>query len=118
MSMDIEDRGICEIKIYRDKTGRTVKSFIPVEDNSFTKKNCAVPMFSGVVRIKVVPLVSDKSQTFEKDFEFAFPDEIKTYLDAFIKFDEICQKRIDENNTKMKTKLAESTATPEEVKNV
>lgn len=106
--IDIEDRGICEVKLFRDKTGRTVKALIPYESDLFTKKNCAVPMFTGLVRIKVVPMVGDKSQVFEKDFEFPFTDDVKSVIDAFERFDEICQKRIDERNVKVKKTSVEN----------
>lgn len=95
--MNFEERNVCKIEIYRDKTGRTVKTFIPL--------NGGKTFYSGIARIRVVPIVSDMSGIKEKDFEFPFPDETETLEMAFDTFDIVCQKRVDENNAKINTKI-------------
>jgi hypothetical protein len=98
--MTPDERKVCEIKTYRDNTGRTVKMFCPVNNES--------PFFSGIARIRVVPVVNDAKTIKEKDFEFPFPIETTTVEQAFADFDSICQKRVDENNTKVRSKLVDN----------
>jgi len=101
--MTFRERKVCTVSTFQDITGRTVKRLDPYIVYGPEDK----PMFIGKVRIKIVPLAGDSTTAKEKDFEFPFTDDVKTVEQAFDKFDEICQKRVDENNTKMKMKLTE-----------
>lgn len=98
--MTFDERKVCEIKTYIDSAGRTVKMFCPINNDP--------PFFSGVARIRIVPIQNDPKEIKEKDFEFPFPIETKTIIDAFYDFDSVCQKRVDENNTKVRVKLADN----------
>lgn len=102
--MTVEERGIHKIETFRDKTGRTVKTFTPFPYNGGKVK------YTGVARIRVVPILSDPTGIKEKDFEFPFTDETDSIEKAFETFDIVCQKRVDENNAKVnaKVKLADT----------
>jgi hypothetical protein len=95
---------VCEIKLYRDNMGRTIRMFVPINGDK--------PFFTGIARIRVVPVAGDSSTPKEKDFEFPFPIETLTIEQAFTDFDNICQKRVDENNTKLRAKLADNGGLP------
>lgn len=103
--MTYDERKVCEIKTYRDNSGSTVKMFCPV--------NGGKPFFTGIARIKVVPLAKDSVTQKEKDFEFPFPVETETLENAFYDFNKICQKCLDENNAKVRVKLADNGGLPD-----
>jgi len=78
----------------------------------FCPVNNDKPFFTGIARIRVVPAANDQTTLKEKDFEFPFPVETETVENAFYDFDNICQKRVDENNAKVRVKLGDNGGLP------
>lgn len=92
---------IKKMTMFRDEKGHVVKMF---EDYVSSPTPTPV-MFSGTVRVVVTPPMNDVSQTFERDYEFPFTDDVTSVEQAFEKFDEIAKKRLDERNKKIKEAL-------------
>lgn len=80
---------IAEIKTYRDELGRTVKTVCPEEGQG--QGSIA---FIGVERVKT-------KDGLEQDWEFFFPEDVTNLTEAFKRFDEVFQRRLDERNEKI-----------------
>lgn len=84
--------------VYRDEAGRVVKEFVPLTEGQ--------TLYCGKVRVRISNPMNDKSQVFERDFEFPMTDDITSVEMAFEKFDEICKKRVEERKEKVLKKAS------------
>lgn len=86
-----------KVETFKDDRGRVVNMLTPVSGGE--------PYFTGVARIRVVPYdITGPETVREKDYEFAFPETMKTLEDAFRTFDELVTRNVDENNARVKAK--------------
>ena len=79
---------IREERRFRDDTGRRVMRLAAPP---------AEPLFIGILRVR-----SKDNPFLEKDFEFAFPEDVTGLESAFARFDEVASKRMAEHNDKIK----------------
>jgi len=90
--MSKQDLDIAKIDVYTDKEQRQVQTFTPLGKDKPTAMR-------GFAELRL-----GNGQAV--NFEFRFPDNIKTVRRAFVKFDEVCRKEYDEYIKESKRKKA------------